>query len=116
MRDTSETVEVIALKKYGQGYGLFKDGKDISDRIDAPGVAKEAAKQTIRLPNFAVSRMGVTKTIEYLEEYNRKNLKEWQEVPWLKGALGIIFDENNCFLMNDMCLKYDSEYGLREEK
>lgn len=116
VRDTSETVEVIALKKYGQGYGLFKDGKDISDRIDAPGVAKEAAKQTIRLPNFAVSRMGVTKTIEYLEEYNRKNLKEWQEVPWLKGALGIIFDENNCFLMNDMCLKYDSEYGLREEK
>ena len=79
-------------------------------------VAKKLAKQTIRLPNYITGRKGVSKTIHTLEEYNMKWLSEWQKQPWLKGSLGIIFDEDGRFQLNDVQLKYDNEFGLREEK
>lgn len=114
VRDINETIEVIAVKKICRGYGIFGSKEDISGRIDDPRVAKELAKHTIRLPGFVTINNGVSQTIDYLEKYNRIYLSEWQNQPWLKGALGIIFDENGNFDLNGIHLEYDSEYGLRE--
>lgn len=116
VRDTKETIEVIVVKKIGSGYGIFENEEDISERIEEPYVAKELAKQTIRLPDYITSRKGISKTIEELEEYNMERLKSWQEQPWLKGSLGIVFDDNGYFELNGIRLKYDKEYGMREEK
>ena len=115
VRDIKETVEVIAVKKVGDGYGTFENNIDVSKQINEPRVAKEVAKQTIRLPYFVSVKGGVSKIIEDLEKYNSTNLREWQEQSWLKGSLGIIFDENGRFVINGIQLKYDSEFGLREE-
>ena len=54
-------------------------------------------------------------TIDALEEYNFKFLSDWQDQPWLKGSLGIIFDENGRFELNGVQLRYDNEFGLQEE-
>lgn len=116
VRDVHESIEVIAVKKSGTGYGTFNDGTDISGIVSEPGIAKELAKQTIRIPDHIVQRAGVADTIKALEEYNCRELREWQDQPWLKGELGIIFDENGCFELNGKLLKYDNEYGLSEVK
>lgn len=116
VRDVHETIEVIAVKKSGTGYGTFNDGADISGIVSEPGIAKELAKQTIRIPDHIVRKAGVADTIKALEEYNWLELREWQDQPWLKGELGIIIDENGCFELNGKFLKYDNEYGLREVK
>lgn len=115
VRDIMETIEVIAVKRIGNGYGTFKNEIDISGQISDPKVSKELAKQTIRLPNYVTIKKGVSNTIEELEEYNLKYLSDWQKQPWLKGSLGVIFDVNGCFELNGIRLKYDNELGLREE-
>lgn len=116
VRDIQETIEVIAVKKVENGYGIFKNGKDVSEKISDPSIAKKISKQTIRIPAYITRKQGVSSTITWLEKYNEENLFEWQDQPWLKGELGIIFDENGCFELNGKRLKYDDEYGLREVK
>lgn len=122
VRDTNETIEVIAVKRCGSGYGFFTpenaSEQDISDRIGDPGTAKRLASQTLRLPSSVIRGDSVDRVIEGLEDYNRKKLRSWQNQPWLKGTLGVIFDEDGTFRMEDfkMDLQYDSQYGLRTKK
>lgn len=116
VRDVVETIEVIAVRKIGDGYGVFNSQEDLSGRIDEPRIAKLIAKQTLRLPNYVSGRNGVTKTINFLEEYNKRHLRAWQNQAWLRGTLGIIFDEKGYFNMDGIILKYDTAYGLREVK
>jgi CRISPR-associated endonuclease/helicase Cas3 len=115
VRDIAETVEIIALRKIGDGYGTFNSRIDISNQIEISKAAKKIAMNTIRLPNFVTMRIGVEETINELEDYNRKHLAKWQEQPWLKGTLGLIFDENGCFTLHGIRLRYDSIFGLRED-
>lgn len=116
VRDIEETIEIIAVRRIGSGYGTFENEENISEHISEPQIAKELAKQTLRLPNYTTRLKGVSKTIDELEEYNMKFLSDWQKQPWLKGTLGIIFDENGRFELSGVQLKYDNEFGLREEK
>ena len=115
VRDIRETIEVIAVIRVGCGYGTFEMREDISERIGEALIAKELAKQTIRLPYYITVKKGITETIHDLETYNLKYLSEWQKQPWLKGSLGIIFDQNGCFELNGFHLKYDNKIGLQEE-
>ena len=115
VRDIKETIEIIAVKRCGSGYGMFYNEENISERISEPHIAKELAKQTLRLPNYITIRKSISKIIDELEEYNMKFLSDWQKQPWLKGTLGIVFDENGIFELNGVQLKYDNEFGLREE-
>lgn len=115
VRDSAETVEIVALKKIGTGYGTFDSSIDISDQIDRSATAKKIAVNTLRLPNYVTMRIGVEETINELEDYNRKYLAGWEQQPWLKGALGLIFDENGCCTLHGIHLRYDSTFGLRED-
>ncbi|MEE3422205.1 MAG: CRISPR-associated helicase Cas3' [Succinimonas sp.] len=115
VRDIRESVEVIALKTVGGGYGTFKNRVDVSKLICDESIAKDLAKDTIRIPYYVTCNRGVSATIKELEEYNRQKLNDWHKYSWLKGSLGIIFDENGCFEINGIKLKYDDEFGLREE-
>ena len=51
-------------------------------------------------------------TIKELEEYNSNNLREWQTSTWLKGSLGIIFDENDEFELGGVKLQYNEKLGV----
>ena len=116
VRDIGETVEVIALKKIGRGYGTFDSSQDLSELIEKPEVARKIAMNTIRLPAFVTMHTGVEEMIDELEDYNRRYLANWQEQPWLKGSLGLIFDENGTVSLDGIRLRYDSTFGLREDK
>ena len=112
VRDIQENIEIIALQKTGSGYGFFRERKDISKDIENPETAKRVAMETLSLPAI----LSNPKTIKLLENQNRKELSLWQEQPWLKGALGIIFDEKGEAVIQGIKLMYDPMYGLQYEK
>lgn len=111
VRDTDETLEVIALMK-----------NDINTKT-----SKELCKQTIRLNRDAVGYVNFDMVIEILEKYTKITFAKWEEDVWLKGKLGIQFDEKGRFeLMIEtnsksmkpfkLCLMYDKKYGLMKNK
>jgi CRISPR-associated endonuclease/helicase Cas3 len=114
VRDIQETIEVIAVKRCGTGYTCFGENEDVSGRIGEASVAKKIARQTLRLPHWLIRQTRDFDAIEFLEAYNRQNLSAWQEQPWLKGCLGIIFDESNHFQINGIDLYYNETYGLQK--
>lgn len=120
VRDSSDIIEVIALKAYEGGYGFF-DKEGILDPTDNK-TAMEIAKRTIKLPNsvyYSNDGYIIDKIIEDLEKYYLENFSDWNNQAWLKGTLGIIFDENNEFRLGDKLLIYDEKFGLivkKEEK
>lgn len=115
VRDIKDTVEVIALKKIGSGYGTFKDQVDISKEISKIEIAKDLAKNTLRLPSI-FNHVSIDKLIKELEENNIRDLSDWQESSWLKGSLGLIFDENNECSLQGIKLEYSREFGVRRKE
>ncbi len=116
VRDIENTIEVIVLKKIGDGYGFFGNDKDISNEILDNKLAKNIAKNTISLPESLSKFYNIDKTIDFLEKYTLKNLSSWQKSIWLKGSLGIIFDDNNEFIIENTKIKYDCKYGIFVER
>ena len=112
VRDTEDTIEVIAVKKIGTGYGFFGTNEDISGRVEEDSIAKELAKQTFILPKLLSKNYNIDDTIDELEKYNRNYLRKWQTSTWLKGSLGIIFDENDEFIVSGVKLKYSKKLGI----
>lgn len=122
VRDTVDTVEVIALKACEGGYEFF-DKPGVLDPNDTIA-AMEMAKHTIKLPqsilygirsqnDINANTAGIDIVIQNLEDYYLQNLATWDNQPWLKRNLGIIFDENNEFELLGKILKYDTRYGLK---
>ena len=116
VRDIGSSIEVIAVKKYGVGYGLFQEKKDISEELSKASIARKLACQTLRLGESIIHIEKEEDLIHYLEDYNRRELADWQNEAWLKGSLGLIFDENNDFPLKNIVLHYDEKFGLQWHK
>ena len=114
VRDSDESIEVIALKKCECGYEFF-DEKGLIDITDNK-TAMKMAQHTLRLPRQVFYGVGVDEVIKLLEDYYNENLSDWGSQSWLKNILGIVFDENGEFKIFDKILKYDQKYGLIVEK
>lgn len=114
VRDSADTIEVIALKVCDGGYEFF-DQAGALDPSDNK-TAMEIAKRTIKLPNavYFDKENGyiIDKIVEDLEKYYLENLSAWDNQAWLKNSLAIIFDSNNEFRLGDKVLLYDKKYGL----
>ncbi|RLK64295.1 CRISPR-associated helicase Cas3' [Atopobacter sp. AH10] len=116
VRDSDESIEVIAVQKFKGGYALFGKQEDLSLKIDHPNVAKQLAQNTIRLPGILSRHYNIDQVIEGLEDYNQAHLAIWQKQAWLKGQLGIIFDEKGVFEFEGYRLNYSRHEGLSIEK
>ena len=116
VRDIGSSIEVIAVKKNGAGYGLFQEKKDISEELSKTSIARKLACQTLRLGESIIHIEKEEDLIHYLEDYNRRELADWQNEAWLKGSLGLIFDENNDFPLKNIVLHYDEKFGLQWHK
>lgn len=116
VRDAQETIEVIALKQYEDGYSFIDVKENLADKLEKGCVRKEIAKHTLRLPNVLSRDYNVENTIEELENYYLKYFSNWRGYSWLEGNLVILFDENNEFKLGGYCLRYDQKYGLTYEK
>ncbi len=125
VRDIEATIEVIALKKMGAGYGLYGASDDLSENITDYKIAKKVAQNTITLPKMLSKSYVIDRSIEALERYTITNLSSWRNSTWLKNSLGIIFDENNEFILQtesnkgdtvSIKIKYDEKYGIQVER
>lgn len=116
VRDTKETIEVIALQENKNGVGLFGYDNDIYEKMDDPHISKLIAANTLKLPQILTENYNINKTINFLEKYNLEYLPKFQESAWLKSSLGIIFNENGFFEIGDYILKYSDKYGLSYER
>ena len=112
VRDTDEVIEVIALRKCQNGYSCFGEEENLSERISELRVGKKIANQSLNLPRLLSSPYYIEKTIDELEKYNKKYLPDWQDQVWLKGNLGVIFDESNNFFIGNHYIHYSEKYGL----
>ena len=112
VRDTQDTIEVIALKKIGDGYTTFDSSEDISKSIEDVKTAKKLASCTIKLPNMLSKSYNIDKTIRELEDFYISSLQKWDNSAWLKGTLCAMFDENNECSINGVNMIYDEKYGL----
>lgn len=112
VRDIQETVEVIAVQAVDGGYSFVGNNEDISETVlENQEMARELAKQTLRLPiHYELDEL-----IQELENYNIKYLPKWQDQPWLEGSLGIIFDKNGKFKVGKYRFNYNEKYGLSYE-
>ena len=102
VRDSADSIELICLKKIGDGYGLIDSDKKIENIDEA--LARKIANQTIRLPLAVANTKSIDKIIRNLEMTYIKKLKEWDNHKWLKNNLAIIFDENLKYEMEDYIL------------
>lgn len=112
VRDSEESIEIIALRRYGKGYGFFDKQGDISDSLDDNEVLKKMASSTLKLPSYFSMYGNADKSIGELEKYNKEHLYDWQEKIWLKGSLGLIFDEDGRAEICNKTLQYSQKYGL----
>ena len=116
VRDTKETIEVIALRRINSGYGLMDGDEDLLQKIHEPGVAKAMAQQTLRLPLQLSAPWQIESTLCELEKIHSKHFSSWDTQHWLKGALGILFDKDGQTELNGFLLRYDKTYGLSTER
>ena len=112
VRDTQDTIEVIALKKIKGGYTTFDNDEDMSKSIEDAKTAKRIASCTIKLPNRLSKSYNIDKTIRELEDFYINNLQKCDDSAWLKGTLCAMFDENNECSINGVNMVYDEKYGL----
>mgnify|MGYP000041405777 FL=1 len=112
VRDTQDTIEVIALKKFKDGYTTFDGNEDISQNIENAEIAKKIASSTIKLPNKLSKPYNIDNTIKELEDFYIDKLQNWNNSVWLSGTLCVIFDENNECTINGVSMVYDKKYGL----
>ena len=119
VRDADESIEVIALKRTGQGYSsLFGDqtDTDISSMISNTSQAMHIAGETLRLPRPLCTPYRIESTIRALEQIYLEYFRDWDQSSWLKGSLGILFDEKMDCRLNGYLLHYDRKYGLSYQK
>ena len=114
VRNSGESIEVIAVKKVGSGYGTFHDCKDISQNIDDVEVAMKLAQETVGLPwMFTLNSNRVEETIAELERIRKqKQFQNWDDQPWLRGSLVLLFDENNICKLSKYRVAYSEKSGI----
>ena len=114
VRNSGESIEVIAVKKVGNGYGTFRDCKDISRDVDDAQTAMGLARETVRLPwMFTANSRRVEETIAELEIIRgQRQFQNWDNQPWLRGAPVIVFDENNSCRLSKYRVTYSEKSGI----
>ena len=114
VRNSGESIEVIAVKKVGSGYGTFHDCEDISQNIDDSEVAMKLAQETVGLPwMFTLNSNRVDETIAELEKIRKqKQFQNWDNQPWLRGSLVLMFDENNSCVISKYRVLYSEKSGI----
>ena len=103
VRDTQETIEVIALELRNgaahllpwigdPSHGVAPGARMSSDMVPPPKVAKLAAQSTVRLPLAMCGQCHIDELIDALEKLGGDLVGAWQESPWLAGKLVLLME------------------------
>jgi len=116
VRDTDESLEVLAIQEIDDRYCFFpwvKDKAEIPLGIaPEPRIAKALACQSLHLPPEPCYPNRIGGTIAELKDLCAKRFSIWQESAWLKGALFLVFDSAGKAELNGFTLHYNRDDGL----
>ena len=121
VRDGDSSIDVLAMVLHNNGSVCFLPwqykGKAVpTNDIPSKEEAIAILRQRLRLPSFLSRRWNINSTINELENMNRNWLAEWQNSPYLKGELVLLFDESLSAKIGSTILKYNKEIGLTYER
>lgn len=123
VRDGESSIEVLLMKKSGDGGICFVDegtlsAKNVIEAAYPPDAVqgRRIAMQRIKLPYVFSKIWNIGDTIKELEARNKNELAAWQQSPWLRGELVLLLDENNKTEFNGYLLSYSYDTGLEYEK
>lgn len=121
VRDGDSSIDVLAMVLHSDGSVHFLPWQRGDEAVPANDIpAKEEAiailRQRLRLPSFLSRQWNINSTINELENMNRNWLAQWQNSPYLKGELVLLFDESLSTKIGNTILKYNKEIGLTYER
>lgn len=121
VRDGDGSIDVLAMVRHADGSVHFLPWQCGGAAVAANAVpSKDEAiailRQRLRLPSFFSRRWNIDSTINELERINAERLAEWQNSPYLKGELVLLFDESLSAKIGGATLKYDKNIGLTYER
>lgn len=112
VRDSDETIEVIAMKKKtDNSYSLVSEIDSIvfdTTLVLNEDEAKLIAIQRLKLPLYFSKKCNFENTIKALDVMP----KNWRDSKWLKGELLLLLDENSEVELIGKKLRYSKECGL----
>lgn len=117
VRDGEDFLEAIAVRLDDDGtLHLLSDGCALPETLPDYAVAKRIAQESLRLPAVLCKPYMVDGVIAELEARAAAKMPLWQNSPWLKGCLFLLFNAENVACLSGYRLKYDGFYGLTCEK
>jgi CRISPR-associated endonuclease/helicase Cas3 len=131
VRDTQETVEVMALCLSDGEIHLLPWLGDSSNEVAAGSVvrtdivpnddvARVAAQSTVRLPISLCNPSHLDSLIEEIERMDGQWVGAWQESRWLAGRLALLFEEGRdgelAATLSGWKLTYTRKEGLTTER
>ncbi|NLC14258.1 MAG: CRISPR-associated helicase Cas3', partial [Chloroflexi bacterium] len=121
VRDSDESIEIILLHRNALGDLFIGDpaGEAVvidPARVPESDLAKNMARQRIRLPQVLCSPWKIGNTITELEDINRKSFSAFQQSPWLNGELILVYETHSGSSLNGYRMFYDQKMGLSYEK
>ncbi len=121
VRDGDPSIEVLVMILHSDGQVGFLPWQNngtllAADRPPSEEESIDIARQRMRLPRVLCFPSVQDRTIEELEEMNRRYLREWQRAPMLRGELILLLDENYSAVIGGYHLHYSREYGIEFEK
>lgn len=121
VRDGASSLEVLLLRRTSSGFMTDASGHAPSRQLDSSRLLTEEegrfiARQRLRLPGIFSSSWNISQAIRELEDRNRAELSLWQQSPWVKGELVLLFDEHSTASLCGYQLTYTTETGLTYRK
>ena len=131
VRDTQETVEVMALRLVdgevrllpwiGDPSGGVERGSVVrTDIVPSDQMARIAAQSTVRLPISLCNPSRMDALIDEIEKMDGQWVGAWQESYWLAGRLALLFEEDESgelsVTLDGWKLTYTEREGLVTEK
>jgi len=116
VRDGSDSITVLVMmrgKDGRTGFFPWQGGETIPAGVIPSGdEGRRIAAQQLRLPAALCAPYTIERTIDALEDMNRRFIPEWQQSPWVKGELVLLLDEAMQANVAGYALKYSLEEGL----
>lgn len=124
VRDGDPSIDVLVVRRRADGQICFlpwqNGGRSIPlDEVPEETLARQLARQKLRLPHRFCTPWQIDQTISELEQQSAFS-GEWQKSSWLKGELFLVLDDELRGVLCGCDLQYQQNTGLlvmkQEEK
>ena len=117
VRDGVSSIEVIVLRKMDERTAQIMSGDKAgtivyTDETPSEDIAREIAKERLRLPSYFSKEYNIKNVIEELERDTNQFTQGWERSPYLRGELVLFLDHENSATLCNKKVCYSEKTGL----